>query len=228
MPLSRLRMIVSGPTWPASCSIASARWWHFTATITRSAGARCWPGSTTGSRYRSPFTTTPWLRNRSARGPSATTRSSVPGCASAIRAAYDAPTAPSPMTLMIVTSTLLVRAHAIPGCGGVSRTPRLRMSVVAARRHQRLDQIQEDRVAVELVVHAGGLAALLAIGMQIVEERAEVGTGQLRRRTAQASVCDHACVQLLLVVVEGQQEHGHVQVQRLGDQVVPRGRDHRG
>src|SRR5674476_671218 len=67
-----------------------------------------------GTPYRSPFTTTPSLRNRSARGPSATTRSSVPGCASAIRAAYDAPTAPSPMTLMIVTSTPLVRAHASP------------------------------------------------------------------------------------------------------------------
>src|SRR5664279_222217 len=163
MPLSRLRMIVSGPTWPASCSIASARWWHLTATITRSAGARCWPGSTTGSRYRSPFTTTPSRRNRSARGPSATTRSSVPGCASAIRPAYDAPTAPSPMTLMMVTSappapcpryspSLLRREvrQALPGdqdtvgqrMGPVHPVPRLRRG---DPHHALLDQ--RDRVA---------------------------------------------------------------------------------
>jgi len=72
IPFMTDRNTVPSPTKGAISPMASSRWWFFTATRMRSAGALPPPGSETAIRYGFPFTVNPSALKRRARSPEAT------------------------------------------------------------------------------------------------------------------------------------------------------------
>lgn len=69
------------------------------------------------------------------------------------------------------------------------------------------------------------IAAALAIGGQVVQEVAQVGYGEMGTGNAEFFTGDDVGVDLLFVMVEGQEKHGEMEVERFGDEVVAGGGD---